>query len=679
MTRVGGIRVSFLVVFVYMGDQQPANLELRTAVAKLSAAEHAIADARRILEQLGADAVAPAPAPGGTVTGPQPHPEPMSGLEPEAPQPVSAPLTNPYAAAAVTQFPAPAQWRSRPAPRTPAADKPALTLEQKVIRGIAVGGALITIIGVGLLIALAIQNGWLGPLGRVIGTAVFGAVLLGAGLRLFFRHRTDSPATATAPDVPRADAGATTPATAAPARETTGATALITTSYLVFSLLLIALVHWLEWWPQLIGAVVLVLIHLSYLLLARRLRLVWLSYAVAVSGGLISLSYLGIEPVTWPITTLPLLTLAVTWRSTWLTTRVIAGAAVLCQQLLLLGLPGDEVQVFATLLGVLSALAFLLAGILDPIDAADPSVNARRVMLVVPLILLATLLSTGHASHWIWLAPALALSFSILGRMFHGRDEVLVGLCALPLVFLPIWVTPPPFGRFSVWGPSVVLMIFLAAGIIAVAWLARHNTHGRAPWVCWVFTLLVVTSVWGLDVIARAPLWLTGVAALVPALLLAGLLAQVLRHHRAFTIFDLWQQVVGAVVLLYLSMLVIVTLATYLGDLLAGQNGRWPGYFLGHATVSILWMVLGAWVLLARTSLNDRTSLGVGVILAAAATGKLVFFDLAALAGIPRVIAFLVCGVVLLAIAALRSRRVSGAAATAERGTLTRTPEDHSG
>lgn len=651
-----------------MGEQHAANLELRTAVAKLTAAEHAIADARRILEELGADAVAPAPPPGSTAAPPTPpsqseqQPPPQPQPQPISPRP--EPVANPYAAAKVTQFPAPAQWRHRSSPKPPAPDKPLLTLEQKVVRGIAIGGALITIIGVGLLIALAIQNGWLGPLGRVIGVAIFGTVLLVTGLRLY-SHRS-GPGFATQRGSVDPDSGEAVPTSSGPPRETTGATALITTSYLVFSLLVIALVHWLEWWPQLIGAVVLVLIHLSYLALARRLELVWLSYAVATVGGVISLSYLSIEPATWLIATLALLTLIATLGSTWLPTRVIAGVVAIGQQVLLMGLPGDDVQAFTTLLGAVSVLGFLLAGLKDPIDATDPGIDSRRMLLVVPIVLLATLLSSGHATHWIWSAPALALAFSVLGRVCHGRDEVIVGLCALPVVFLPIWLAPPPFGALAAWGPSVVLAIFLVLSVIAVQWMAQENTHGRAPWVCWLATLLVMTSIWGLDVIARAPLWLTGTAALILSLLLAALIAQILLRYRAFTIFHVWQQVVGAVILLYLSMLVIVTLATYLGDLLADQGGRWLGYFLGHATVSILWMVLGAWVLLAHTSFNDRTSLGIGVILAAAATGKLVFFDLAALAGIPRVLAFLVCGVVLLAIAALRSRRTSGETTAAE-------------
>ena len=83
----------------------------------------------------------------------------------------------------------------------------------------------------------------------------------------------------------------------------------------------------------------------------------------------------------------------------------------------------------------------------------------------------------------------------------------------------------------------------------------------------------------------------------------------------------------------------------------------WLGYLTGHALVSILWMVLAAWILLAAPALSDRASLGAGMVLAVAAVVKLVFFDLGTLEGLPRALAFLISGIALLAIAALRTRR----------------------
>ena len=118
----------------------------------------------------------------------------------------------------------------------------------------------------------------------------------------------------------------------------------------------------------------------------------------------------------------------------------------------------------------------------------------------------------------------------------------------------------------------------------------------------------------------------------------------------------MWAQVVLAVAGLHLSMVAIVTAATWLGNILAGTSGMWLGYLIGHALVSILWMILAAWILLAAPGLTDRASLGAGMVLAAAGVVKLVFFDLGTLEGLPRALAFLVSGIALLAMASLRTR-----------------------
>ena len=103
-------------------------------------------------------------------------------------------------------------------------------------------------------------------------------------------------------------------------------------------------------------------------------------------------------------------------------------------------------------------------------------------------------------------------------------------------------------------------------------------------------------------------------------------------------------------------MLAIVSIATYLGGLSGNVKG---GYLIGHATVSVLWMLLACYVLLRARFLSRQASLIVGLVLAFASIGKLMFFDFGNLHGLPRVAAFIISGVVLLAIAALRNRQSS--------------------
>lgn len=656
----------------YMGEHRITDLELRTVAAKLRAAEQAVAESRLLLEELSGRATGPARSglpdrpvpptapPHVTVPGSHGRGVPAGGGPPTAASPMAD-------AAALPDYPRDRHRAAPPAPDTPPGapvpvqapgvpPRTPLTLEQKVIRGIAIGGAVITVIGVALLIALAIQNGWLGPLGRVLLTAVLGGVLLGAGLRLNSRSAA-----------------------------TTGVTALVTTSYLVFSLLVISLVHWLEWWPELPGALVLVAIHGIYLWLARHLERVWLSYAVALVGSFIAVSYLSPAPDTWPVTILPLLALVATVRSNWLTTRVIAGFGAVLVQLILADFVAPRDSVMWNALAVAAILAFTVVGLVDrfasfsgapggtatpvrPGGATPPSgwaLTQRRhlvgdpniVLLAIPVVLLAVQLGFTRWSPFIWLVPALAAVIAGLGLYFRSRSEVLVGLCAVPVSFVVIWGAVPPLGQLAPWSSDVVLGLYLVLALGFVAWLSTANRFGRTPWVVWLAALLIMTGLWGGDVVGKAPLWLTGPAAAVLAVLLALLIALAALRFRAFAIFDTWAQVLGGVLGLYLSMLVVVTFGTFLGELIGGATGMWLGYLLGHTAVSVAWMILAAVVLLARTPLDDRSELGIGVLLAAAATAKLVFFDLSALSGIPRVIAFLVCGVALLAIAAMRSRR----------------------
>ncbi|MGP6174893.1 hypothetical protein [Corynebacterium sp. A21] len=624
-----------------MSKENISSLELRTALAKLSAAEHAIADVRRTLETLETLQAAPAEP---RLSAPPPIQPPSGGWP--APTPTPAVASAADGGIPVRPWPTPYPGnRPEPPPPRRISSRPPLTLEQKVVRGIAIGGALITVIGVGLLIALAIQNGWLGPLGRVLGTAIFGAALLGIGLWLSTRKN----------------------------EATTGVTALITTSYLVFSLLVVALVHWLEWWPELIGALVLILIHICYLAQSRKLDLVWISYAVAVVGGFLAMANFQPEPVTWPILVLPLLSLAATLRSGWHWTRLIASVTIVVLHLFLLDPWSGGLTAFAAGLAAVSALALAAANVLDPLPEEDTrsatssrwamaaettSWNHSLVQLALATVLLAVLAFTAPDTLWSWLTPVVSAGFILFGVQLKDRATTLVGLCALPLSFLPLWWNPPTMAEaLRSWGASPVLAVFLVIAIGMVWWMSTKNTFGAAPWAAWLFALLLMTGGWGFDVVAKTPLWLTGTPALVLTLLLAALIARVLMSAGSFTIFDTWQQVLGGVAALFLSMLVIVTLATYLGELLGGNEGMWLGYLIGHAVISIIWMVLAAWMLLAHTSLSDRTSLGIGVILASAASLKLVFFDLSALDGVPRVSAFLVCGVALLVIATMRSRR----------------------
>lgn len=616
-----------------MSEHKISGLELRTALARLDAAEDAIAEVKRTLSTLSGENL-----PKPTTPTPSPPPGP-----PTTPPPMPTPvLVGPQ----VAPPPLP-HFRQPPPPPQPSRKppKPPLPLEQKVMRGIAIGGAVITLIGVALLIALAIQLGLLGPLARVIGTALLATALLGIGLRQITLKKPN----------------------------TTGGNALVITSYLIYSLLVVTLVHWLEWWPELLGAVVLLIIHSAYLGIARQLRMEWLSHVVAAVGGLLALSYVYPAPETWAVMLLPLITVLATYRSGWGWSRMIAGLAMVLLHLSLLGTWNDNLGNFSALLATASALVLFGINLQDPLpetfrsrpgnsrwmmEQELPTWPHRTVQLVLATALLPLIAFAADTTVWMWLSPVAAIGFLLLALQYRDPRSTILSLSALPLTFLPLWwMTRRGPHPLQDWESALVLIIFLTLGVLMIWWMSTRENLGRAPWVCWLLATLLLGDAWGYGVVFRIPSAVSGYPAVILALLLTALLIRVLFSAGAFRIFSTWEQVAGGIATLYLSMLVVVTLSTNLDFLLGDGTRPWTGYYFGHALISIIWMVLAAWVLLARTPLKNNTALGIGVILALSATVKLVFFDLSALSGVPRVFAFLVCGVVLLAIATIRSRR----------------------
>ena len=130
------------------------SMELRLTLRRLEAAEAALADARRSLDAVLNRQAAAVEAP--VAAAPPPAPVPAPPAEP---------------------------------PKPPKPPKPPVPVETKVIRAVAVVGSLITVAGVGLAVALAIQAGLLGPLGRVLLSTLLAVALFGAGLWLDGRRR----------------------------------------------------------------------------------------------------------------------------------------------------------------------------------------------------------------------------------------------------------------------------------------------------------------------------------------------------------------------------------------------------------------------------------------------------------------------------------------------------------
>ncbi|WP_156809870.1 hypothetical protein [Corynebacterium ciconiae] len=114
----------------------------------------------------------------------------------------------------------------------------------------------------------------------------------------------------------------------------------------------------------------------------------------------------------------------------------------------------------------------------------------------------------------------------------------------------------------------------------------------------------------------------------------------------------------GGVLTLSLSLLVIVGFATRTTAALAPAHID-AAFYISHAVASVCWMTAAALILLGKTPITREYEFPVGLLLALAASVKVVFFDLANLNAVARTITFLGCGLALLGVAIIRSRTVT--------------------
>ncbi|QMV85204.1 DUF2339 domain-containing protein [Corynebacterium hindlerae] len=571
---------------------------LRNIADKLNDAETALDDIRKDLftmyessqpeEEMNAPPV-------------QPEPEPQLAPEPEPePEPVALAV-------------------DKPAPVAKEAPPPFWQDEQFVIRAVAVGGVLITLAGVSLLIALAIQNGWLGPLGRVIGAWLIAALLLGGAVVVRRRGL---------------------------AKE--GLYALTTASLLTSSLTTMATVSMLGWWPPIVGASVLVVLLALFSSLARAWDDEMMLNITIVSGFIMFFLYLTSgDFFTFPVIAPALFIAVCSMQKRWTSSRNLA--ALIGPVAIPAALYQDGFPLSMTV--IIGVAVFVSVALLD--EWGDPS--DLNLGFTSPMVMLGigALLSESFLELTVMVATI--AGFTILAVLFYNKYAVFP-LTMLPLVYLLWWSRASALGAGVILErPTLVAVYFVVFSGLAW-WISRHNNYNWYPWASMFGIGILLTSELGKAVLFKKPLWLTDHIALVQAIAILVFMVTIFLVRHAFQRYPIAAQVIIGIAGLHLSALVIVTVTTYLFSLL-GENSMWLGYLVGHALVSISWMLLAAYILVVTNAFSRSTSLAVGLILAIASVVKLVFFDLGTLEGVPRVIAFLISGLALLAIASLRAKK----------------------
>ncbi|MFD4671930.1 DUF2339 domain-containing protein [Lentzea sp. NPDC058450] len=620
-----------------LGDEQRLALELAAIGQRLTT----ISAEMRERSGATATAVVEAPEVARPVEVPQPPattvPTPPAGVPqqppagvPQQPNPWSpqtaASAQHPPFAAPGPQLPPPPgqQWPQPPQQPWGAPPPPRESLFEKLGKDGAgskllawVGGA-ITVLGFVLLLVLAVQRGWLGPVPRVIGGAVFSGALVGIGMWL---HRT-------------------------PAGRT-GAMALAFTGFAGLYLDVIAATSLYGFLPESVGLLVGLGVAAAGVVLAVR----WESQALAVTVvaacavcspiitegftvllvGFLLVLKMASTPVhirrNWPglaiaggfppiIASLLTTANAIPRSYEWTVVGVAAATTVVGIAVAFLTIrkrPDDAVAV-ALIAG--SALPSLFATTL--LNAPANSVLAG----VVAAVLLA-----------IWMIPDLPRGFSLsAGAM---------GMLAL---FQTTVMALDGNIRTAIVLAEAVLLAFLAArlnkkaalvGSIAFGFLGFIMTIGIAVPITWLldeprFFSNVQTGDYAAGLVTSVVLGVF--AAVLPW---AALKMQVLRQPAKHPV----PWIAAGLIMLYGAAGVVLCAA-----LMASPDET--GFLFGHSVVTVSWTIAALFLLV--KGINNKALRISGLILVAAAVVKLVLFDLSALDGIARVLAFLGAGLVLL-------------------------------
>ncbi|WP_018024744.1 DUF2339 domain-containing protein [Corynebacterium ulceribovis] len=548
--------------------------------------------------------------------------------------------------------PVPKELATRPKPATPWWQN-----ERIVTRILAIAGALITIIGIGFLVALAIQHGLLGPLSRVILAYLLAVVLLGCAAWLQRKKPTNP-----------------------------GINALVFASYLTATITTQSLVDILHWWPWFVGMLVHIALGIGFIALCRTwakpiLALIlllpaffFLSTFVPAVGAMagvavfatvvITLSYRRHWPFIAPLTVGGLLLTSFTrpygnWDDAFTNNP----------HLEYLGRTFIYIDSITVTIAVFAILA--LVTLQQRVDDSDPSSDVYAAfrggtVAALPVVLYFQVwdffAATAATAYWTTVFLLLIAAGFVLPRLRRSTGTELVPYVVnsgLICFYLFLWTID--------WLQGRLLLTLVALALTTALFVGYRLQPGAIAKSTLVLALIGIV----MELIERIGLaWRLGYSAgmhavvleresqplpILTSLLTIGLVAALVsmyslksesnRFRMSYAGFGLW-----------LSSIPIVLLTTAVG--VSGGLAGTDAFLFGHTIVSVTWMTLAGGLLLYRNwPLKESTTLGAGFVLATVATAKLIFFDLEELTGLARVLAFLVCGLLLIGMATWRSNQ----------------------
>ncbi|MEU2033457.1 DUF2339 domain-containing protein [Nocardia amamiensis] len=583
----------------------------------------------------------------GSAAPPWPTHSPMTGAIP-APQPAYVPRFAPppsggwgggaqWAPNARGMIPGVASPMSPPRPPVPpraagpqVPHTPWWQRDGVISRILALAGVAVTLIGVAMLLVLAAQAGFFGPVPRVVAGGVFSAALVGAGVRVFGRTGGR-----------------------------VGGIALAATGIAGAYLDVVAVTAIYHWLHPVLGLAVAFGVAATGVGLAMR----WRSQPLAV---LVVLAVAALSPV--------------------LTSRlVLLGFLIVLQVACVpVQLPRNwpYLHVARTMPAVLATFVFLVGAVLGTPAAGDRAWLLVAAVAVALVGLAGTIVVVRHRpadlTASLTMAAALVPMLIAPGMYEDRRAAVLVASVAAAVFLLVAAVPMLPKGGAYLRIPGHTTVVAAVAGsialleacvgvsevetlpiallIVALAFLGvagqqRSRVAAGIGAAFAVFGGLALLNVAGPDVLAsqarsEANLGSATVLGAVLALTVVAMALWCARRLPGMAVGGELQWIAASVAGLY-----AVTAATVSIGVATGARN---GFLIGHSAATILWMAGATAALLfglrrlAGAPAVAKLALGSGLLVTAAALAKLFLFDLATLDGLVRVAAFLVVGILLL-------------------------------
>lgn len=487
-------------------------------------------------------------------------------------------------------------------------------------------GAVVTLIGVAFLLAIAIAAGIFGPVPRTIAGALLAGGLLGGGVAV--RRRS--------PDSP-------------------GGAALAATGLAAAYLDLLAATAIYHFIPGPAGLALAAALAVGGFALARSWNSQLLAILAAAPPILLAPAITGVGALsTMSFIALLLVGSAIAhlgreWP--WLYVARVAPAVALLAIGTMVSTPARFPVITVT---VAVALGMVAAGVTEQSRRLRDYATIAAMASAVPMLLAVSLVS---GSRLAVAAPLSALFLALSALLAYLRDRVasatlwiapLTAGTAL-LILAATALTPPAlagivlavasgaYGVVAVWRRSMAVAVaaLVLAAVSAQGFLAAVISTTTVQLSIWEATPL--TLVHGLSLTVLALLTMTYSAALT-----GGVRNPIVTRGAAAVAF-----VVGSAT--------VITTGTWLGTLV--DNAR-VGFYGGHAVATALWTALAAVLMtvVARRSRDSALMVRIGLILVAAAVAKLFLFDLSALSGLFRVVAFVVTGIIVLVLGVLVAR-----------------------